>query len=69
MNIEDGHAEPAPPRPIPPDQAWFWTEEWQAGEREVDRDLANGVRGQVFYSDDEILDALERGIDDPSTLR
>lgn len=26
-----------------PDQAWFWTEEWQAGERAVDRDIAAGV--------------------------
>ena len=26
-----------------PDQAWFWTEEWQAGERAVDRDIAAGI--------------------------
>ena len=25
-----------------PEQAWFWTEEWQAGEREVDREIASG---------------------------
>ena len=24
------------------DQSWFWTEEWQAGEREADEDLAAG---------------------------
>jgi hypothetical protein len=28
---------------LDPDQAWFWTEEWQAGEREVDRDIAAGL--------------------------
>lgn len=27
---------------IDPDQAWFWTREWQQKEREVDNDLNNG---------------------------
>ncbi len=26
---------------IPRDQAWFWTPEWQAMEREADQDLLN----------------------------
>ncbi|MGI8648551.1 MAG: hypothetical protein DLM55_06725 [Acidimicrobiales bacterium] len=26
--------------PIDPDQAWYWTPEWQAGEREVDEWIA-----------------------------
>lgn len=30
------------PKRIPKDQEWFWTEEWQAGEREVDEALARG---------------------------
>jgi len=44
-----------------PEQAWFWTEEWQAGERDVDREIA-AARGQVFTSDEEFdaaLDALD----------
>jgi len=28
--------------PIPADQAWFWTPEWQEGEREVDEHIARG---------------------------
>lgn len=28
--------------PTTPSQPWFWTEEWQAGEREVDEMLARG---------------------------
>ena len=24
------------------DQAWFWTDEWQAGEREVDEHIRKG---------------------------
>lgn len=27
---------------IPDDQQWFWSEEWQAGEREVDEQIARG---------------------------
>jgi hypothetical protein len=27
---------------IDPEQAWFWTDEWQAGEREADEDLREG---------------------------
>jgi hypothetical protein len=38
-------------------QAWFWTREWQAKEREADEDLAAG-RGTTYASDDEFLAAL-----------
>lgn len=41
------------PQPIPEDQAWFWTEEWQAGEREVDEALKNGE-----YKDFDSIEAL-----------
>lgn len=42
---------------IDPDQSWFWTEEWQAGEREVDEHLRHG-RYEVFDSMDDFLDTL-----------
>ena len=42
-----------------PDQWWFWTEEWQKGEREADEDKAAG-RTKVFYSDEEFTAELER---------
>jgi len=44
-----------------PDQAWFWKAEWQAGEREVDRNVAAGNLIH-FASDEEFnaaLDALD----------
>ena len=41
-----------------PDQAWFWTPEWQAKEREADADLAAG-RFRRFEGDEEFLAALE----------
>lgn len=38
-------------------QAWFWTPEWQRGEREADADLAAG-RLDRYESDEEFLAAL-----------
>lgn len=40
-----------------PDQAWYWTPEWQAGEVEADADLAAG-RVSFSGSDETFLDAL-----------
>jgi hypothetical protein len=45
-------------REIDPEQAWFWTAEWRAGEREADADLAAG-RGTVFRSDEAFLAHLD----------
>lgn len=42
---------------IPADQAWFWTEEWQAGEREANQQSADG-EGTVFTDGDTFLDSL-----------
>lgn len=44
--------------PIDPDQAWFWTPEWQAGEREADADIAAG-RTTRYNSDEEFMAALD----------
>ena len=38
-------------------QAWFWTKEWEAGEREANDEAANGA-GEVFNTDAEFLDSL-----------
>ena len=43
--------------PTDPAQAWFWSEEWQAGEREADDDIAAG-RYRTFDSMDDLLDDL-----------
>lgn len=52
-----------PKKLIDASQAWFWTPEWQAGEREVDEEAARGE--STFYaSDEEFLAALEAGFDD-----
>ena len=41
-----------------PDQAWFWTPEWQAKEREADADIAAG-RLTRFETIEEMFDALD----------
>jgi AbrB family looped-hinge helix DNA binding protein len=38
---------------VPRDQAWFWNSEWQAKEREADKDLATGQ-----YQDFDTLEGL-----------
>ncbi|WP_419947118.1 AbrB/MazE/SpoVT family DNA-binding domain-containing protein [Candidatus Poriferisodalis sp.] len=49
-----------------PDQAWYWTPEWQAGEKQIEVDRAAGRFGPVFDSADEFLDALRARADGPS---
>jgi AbrB family looped-hinge helix DNA binding protein len=43
---------------IPTDQAWFFTPEWLAGEREADEDIAAG-RGTVHESAEEMFTHLD----------
>jgi antitoxin PrlF len=38
-------------------QAWFWTPEWQAGEREASEQARSG-EGEVFETDADFLDSL-----------
>jgi hypothetical protein len=45
-------------RRIDPDQAWFWTQAWQQGEREAEADLAAG-HFERFDSDEAFLSHLE----------
>jgi hypothetical protein len=39
---------------LDPEQAWFWTREWQQREREAERDLAADQVAR-FESDDDFL--------------
>ncbi len=46
--------------PVPSDsQGWYWTEEWQEGEREADRDMAAG-RTLSFESEAEMDEYLSK---------
>jgi hypothetical protein len=44
---------------VPADQRWFWTPEWQAGEREADEQIA-ASGGKVFNDIDEMFEHLNR---------
>ena len=48
-----------PQKVIDATQAWYWTPEWQAGEREADAELAAGL-GETFGSGEELLDGLRK---------
>jgi bifunctional DNA-binding transcriptional regulator/antitoxin component of YhaV-PrlF toxin-antitoxin module len=55
---EDGRLELRPVVTVPADQAWFWTERWQAMEREADEDIAAG-RVTVVEGTDELIAHLD----------
>lgn len=56
------------PRKVDPAQAWFWTEEWQAKEREADAGIAAG-RVTRHLSNEEFLTALRRAAADADARR
>lgn len=39
---ENGDVEITPMMQIPANQRWFWTDEWQKGEKEADKDIQEG---------------------------
>ena len=45
---------------IDPDQKYWWTEEWQEGEREAERDIRAGRTSGPFESADELLNHLHK---------
>jgi antitoxin PrlF len=47
-----------PKKMIDSGQAWFWTSEWQAGEREASADIA-AERTEVFKTDEDFLASLD----------
>jgi hypothetical protein len=63
---EDGVIELRPHGKIDPDQAWFWTEAWQRGERQADADIAAG-RVERFDDLESLLADLDA--DDEEDLR
>jgi len=47
---------------IAADQRWWWTEEWQKGERAAQRDIDTGRVSKVYDNVDEALLALKGGV-------
>ena len=48
-----------PAKLVDPSQAYFWTKEWQVGEREAEDDLARG-RVKKFKSVKELMNDLRK---------
>ena len=55
---EEGHIVLTPKKLVDASQAYFWTEEWQEGEREADEDIKAG-RVKRFTSAAEAIKYLE----------
>jgi len=58
VRLEEGHLVLLPKQVIDKDQAWFWTEEWQAAEREAEDDLRAG-QVKEFGTLDELVADLD----------
>jgi bifunctional DNA-binding transcriptional regulator/antitoxin component of YhaV-PrlF toxin-antitoxin module len=58
VELDDGRIELIPVVAVPADQAWFWTDRWQAMEREADADIAAG-RVTVVDGADELIANLD----------
>lgn len=59
VELEDGKIILVPMKLIPSDQAWFWSEEWQKGEKEAEADIVSG-RVKSFADVEELLEELDR---------
>ncbi len=44
---------------IDPDQAWWWREEWQKGEREAEKEIAQRKVSGPFKNVDELIEHLQ----------
>lgn len=57
IEVEDGVILLKPQKAVPAGQVWFWTEAWQAGEREASADIAAG-RVEIFKNDEDFMASL-----------
>lgn len=60
--IENGKIIITPKTLVTKDQAWYWSKEWQAAEREVDNEVAQQGHGMEYTADD-LLKELQQHAD------
>lgn len=58
FEVDDDQLIVTPVQVVPRSQAWFWTPQWQAAEREADADRVAG-RFTRFGSDEEFLSSID----------
>lgn len=54
LRVAGDHIALVPLAMIPRDQLWYWTPEWQAGERQADEDIRAG-RVESFRSAEDLI--------------
>lgn len=59
VQIEGDKVILVPMKLVPAEQAWFWTKEWQKGEKEAEEDKAAG-RVKSFDNVDDLLEDLDK---------
>ncbi len=59
VQIEEDRVILVPMKLVPADQAWFWTEEWQKGEKEAQNDINSG-NVKTFETIDDLLKDLDQ---------
>lgn len=59
VQVEDGKIVLVPMKLVPAEQVWFWSEEWQKGEKEADKDIAEG-RVKSFDNVEDLLEDLDK---------
>ena len=59
VQIEDGRVILIPMKLIPADQTWFWTREWQKGEKEAEEDIV-AERVKSFENAEDLLKDLDQ---------
>lgn len=59
VQIEDNRVVLIPMKLIPAEQYWFWTKEWQKGEKEAEEDIVAG-KIKSFDNVDELLEDLDK---------
>ncbi len=59
IQLEGSRVVLVPMKLIPAEQAWFWEEAWQQGEKEADEDIKAG-KIKSFQSGDELIEDLDQ---------
>ena len=57
--LKKGQVVLKPARIIDAEDSWFWTKEWQEGETEADRDIAEGRVSEPFDTAEDFLNKLK----------
>jgi AbrB family looped-hinge helix DNA binding protein len=58
IEVQGGRAVLTPKRLVDKDQAYFWSPQWQAAEREAEEDIKAG-RVKTFSSVEELMEDLD----------